>query len=340
MKPDEINEIAAHLNHLLEEVEARADPEVAATVAQLVDGLQRIHAEGLRRLVELLTEEPELFGRALDEPVISNLFYLYDLAVVDAEERVREALESVRVMARSHGGEIELMGVEDGVVRLRVRWSHDSVARDEETLRDGIEWALRERLPGFRRVEVEGLDAGRSAVEGTSGAAATGGGPGPLSAPSSGKQGRGGVPDGRSLPVLGQQSVVSEEKMERLQRRMEEAKERAAAEGLEAREPRWLEVTAAEDVSEAGLHGRLVDDVPVLLVRRGGELLAFRNLCPGSMLPLHFGELEDGELHCPWHGCRFDVASGERLEGDGPPLQRLPVEVDSDVVRVRVRETP
>ena len=39
------------------------------------------------------------------------------------EERVREALDEVRPYLESHGGDVELLGVEDGVVRLRLQGS-------------------------------------------------------------------------------------------------------------------------------------------------------------------------------------------------------------------------
>lgn len=81
---------------------------------------------------------------------------------------------------------------------------------------------------------------------------------------------------------------------------------------------------ALDDVAEDGaVAGRLVHGYPVLLVRTGGHLAAYRNTCPGSLLPLHLGGLEGGALRCPWHGCRFDPATGERLDGGGEGLQRL-----------------
>lgn len=327
MDPSELHELSEQLDGILEGIQERAEPEVAAAVAELLEGLQRVHAEGLRRIAELLTEAPELFDRALDEPVVSNLFFLYDLAVVDAEERVREALEAARVMVGSHGGELEVLGVEEGRVRLRVDWSHDSVSRELDTLRKGIEWALRERLPGFREVEIEGLeDRGGAAapvgtgVVGSARAAADGSTP------------------NRSLPVLDQESVVPEDRVRRLQRRMDDAKRRVASTGVEAAGgARTLEVAEVAELPPEGLHGSLVEDEPILLVLRGGEIRGFRNVCPGSMLPLHFGSLEDGRIRCPWHGCRFDAATGERVDVEGPRLERLPVTVSAGRVRVELR---
>lgn len=354
---EELNHLAAHLDQILEELVESAEPEVARGLVELVDGLQRVHGEGLRRAAELLARDPELMDEALSDPAVSNLFYLYDLAVVDAEERVRDALESARVMARSHGGELELVDVDDGMVRLRVRWTHDAVSREPGTLREGIEWALRERLPGFRGLEIEGLDGdldeedggepsgevfasddgyeppddlgrGAGGPVGVPGAAATGETAGPAD---------GEIDAGRSLPVLGDQSVVPEENVERMEEKVRRAKEEAAKRGAATdRSPRRVEVLEADALGGAVLHGELVEGYPVLLLRTGDGVRAYRNTCPGSMLPLHFGEREGESLVCPWHGCRFDAATGRREDGEGPPLARLEAGVEGDRIWVEV----
>lgn len=326
MEPHEFQELAGRLDAVLAGLQERVEPDVAAAVAELVEGLQRVHGEGLRRLAELLAEEPDLLERALDEPVVSNLFFLYDLTVVDPEERVHEALSSARTMVGSHGGEIEVLGVEEGRVRLRVDWSHDAVSREAETLRQGIEWALRERLPGFASVEIEGLDERRGSPAF----------PGTGSAPASRRAGGNGRGN-RGLPILGQESVVPERRVRALQRRLDEAKRRAGEVGVRAADgPRTLEVGTLGELPAEGLHGVLVEDEPILLMRHGEEIRGFRNVCPGSMLPLHFGALEEGRIECPWHGCRFDAATGERLGGEGPDLERFAVTVAGGRVRVEV----
>lgn len=342
MDTEEINELAARLDGILEAVESRAEPEVAAAVAELLEGLQRVHAEGLRRLADLLRDEPSLLERALEEPVVSNLFYLYDLSVVDQEERVRRALDAAGVMARSHGGEIEVLAVEDGRVRLRVEWSHDSVSREAGTLREGIEFALRQRLPGFRGVEIEGLEG---EAEGPPEAEAAGAdGPAPGFAPVDGgadvmygPPGEGEDAGGRSLPVVGERSRVPEEKMERLRDRMRDAD---GPEGAGALPRERVEVVPLDDLAAGELQGFMVREhqVPVLLVRvAGAGVRAYRNVCPGSMLPLHYGTLEEGEIHCPWHGCRFEAATGRPVSEEAEaPLERFPTETEGGAVWVEV----
>ena len=67
------------------------------------------------------------------------------------------------------------------------------------------------------------------------------------------------------------------------------------------------------------------DRLPVLLCSVGDEVFAYRNACGRGVLPLHLGTLVDGEINCPWHGCRYDARSGHLLAGAGADLESFPV---------------
>ncbi len=54
------------------------------------------------------------------DEVVAGLLLLHGLHPLDVETRVRQALESVRPLLRSHGGNVELLEVREGVVRLRL----------------------------------------------------------------------------------------------------------------------------------------------------------------------------------------------------------------------------
>lgn len=321
MRPEEVEALSERLNGLLAELEREADPDLLEAVAELVEGIQRVHAEGLRRVAELLAEDRSRFARALDDPVVSNLFFLYDLALVDERARAEAALESVRPLARSHGGEIELVGVEEGVVTVRLHGACHGCPSSTATLRGGIERMLADKLPGFARLEV---------VEGANGRGTAGRDPAPRSA--------------ADLSPTGDASVVPEETLVRLERRLSGSRERGTnggpadeapgVAGAAGGEP--ADVAPLEELPPDGLFGSLVGDFPVLLVPLDGGVAAFRNACPGSPLPLHLGRREGEAVICPWHGCRYDARTGERQDGDGPPLERLPVSTEGGRVRVEL----
>jgi nitrite reductase/ring-hydroxylating ferredoxin subunit len=55
---------------------------------------------------------------------------------------------------------------------------------------------------------------------------------------------------------------------------------------------------------------------------------------------LRFGTLQGAELRCSWHGCRYDVRTGHRLDGGPGRLAVLPVAVENGEVRVAVDVEP
>lgn len=60
------------------------------------------------------------------------------------------------------------------------------------------------------------------------------------------------------------------------------------------------------------------------LVAIDGALLAHATTCPHWLGPLEDAAVIDGAVRCPWHGWRFDVASGCRLGAAGPALPPAP----------------
>ncbi|MFP4200362.1 MAG: NifU family protein [Clostridia bacterium] len=70
-------------------------------------------------------------------------------------EKVVEVLDQVRPGLQSHGGDVELVDVseEDGVVSVRLTGACAGCPMATMTLRNGIERALKERIPEVTEVE-------------------------------------------------------------------------------------------------------------------------------------------------------------------------------------------
>lgn len=66
---------------------------------------------------------------------------------------VKDAMREVQAYARSHGGDIDLLGVnEEGDVRIRFRGTCVGCPMSAITLRLGIEERLKTLVPGVRKV--------------------------------------------------------------------------------------------------------------------------------------------------------------------------------------------
>lgn len=52
------------------------------------------------------------------------------------------------------------------------------------------------------------------------------------------------------------------------------------------------------------------------VVEAAGELIVHSTLCPHMLGPLGGSPVENGVIECPWHGYKFDIATGQQA-GDG-----------------------
>jgi len=69
------------------------------------------------------------------------------------EEKVKEAIESIRPALQSHGGDIELVGTgEDNTVKVRLQGACQGCPGAAMTMRAGVERILKEQVPEVKEV--------------------------------------------------------------------------------------------------------------------------------------------------------------------------------------------
>jgi Fe-S cluster biogenesis protein NfuA/nitrite reductase/ring-hydroxylating ferredoxin subunit len=85
------------------------------------------------------------------------LLLLYGLHPLTLDERVSKALDKVRPYLDSHGGNVDLLGITDGVVRLRMQGSCKSCPSSSMTLKLAIEEAIYAAAPDVVAIEAEGI---------------------------------------------------------------------------------------------------------------------------------------------------------------------------------------
>ncbi len=69
------------------------------------------------------------------------------------KERVEKALETIRPALQADGGNIELVDVIDGVVKVRLTGACGGCPMSQMTLKMGVERALKQQVPEVKRVE-------------------------------------------------------------------------------------------------------------------------------------------------------------------------------------------
>ena len=105
-------------------LEEMPDPCVRTQVVELVQGIMQLHAVGLEQMLDIIRRTgaagDDIVDRFTRDSLASGLLLLHDLHPVPFAERVTQAVEKVRPLLKSHGGDVELLGIDEGVVRLRL----------------------------------------------------------------------------------------------------------------------------------------------------------------------------------------------------------------------------
>jgi Fe-S cluster biogenesis protein NfuA/nitrite reductase/ring-hydroxylating ferredoxin subunit len=114
-----------------------------------------MYGAGLERIVALVG--PEAHDALARDELVSGLLMIHDLYPVPLEERVMQALDTVRPYMESHGGNVELLGIEDGVAKLRLEGSCKSCRASSSTLELAVRRALEEAAPDLEGMDVEGV---------------------------------------------------------------------------------------------------------------------------------------------------------------------------------------
>jgi Fe-S cluster biogenesis protein NfuA/nitrite reductase/ring-hydroxylating ferredoxin subunit len=157
--PTEGQELLDRVEQLTAAIDASADPFLRATVDELVSAIIELYGEGLTRIVHAVSEQGDdsLLRRLAGDSVIGSLMLIHDLYPVPLEVRVQEALASVRPYMESHGGDVELLRLEDGVAHLRLVGHCHGCPASAATLELAIKEALDDAAPDLLGLEVEGV---------------------------------------------------------------------------------------------------------------------------------------------------------------------------------------
>jgi nitrite reductase/ring-hydroxylating ferredoxin subunit len=104
--------------------------------------------------------------------------------------------------------------------------------------------------------------------------------------------------------------------------------------------PVYRDLLDAGSLADGGIQAMDVDGTSILIVRVGSDFYAVMNRCGESPLPLEYSVISGTELTCSWHGCRYDVRTGARVDGVEGRLQVFPVRVEEGRVRIAADVEP
>ena len=69
------------------------------------------------------------------------------------EEKVKNTLQAIRPMLQGHGGDVELISIEqDNTIKVRLQGACSGCPSAQITLKDGVERLLKEKVPEVKEV--------------------------------------------------------------------------------------------------------------------------------------------------------------------------------------------
>lgn len=152
----DVGAVAEQVERLLDQL-AEAGPLAAERAESLVRALMGLYGAGLGRILDQVGAQAPQAVRALaDDPLVAGLLSLHDLHPIDTRDRVEQALDDVRPYLGSHGGDVSVLAVEDGVVRLRLEGTCDGCPSSQATLEGAVESAILTAAPEVVHIDVEG----------------------------------------------------------------------------------------------------------------------------------------------------------------------------------------
>lgn len=285
---------------LVRKIENLADPEARATAVALVQALMEFHGAGLERLMEIVADTGEsgyaVFDSLAKDDLVGNMLLLYGLHPTPLETRVTQALDKVRPYLDSHGGNVELLGIDNGVVRLRMQGSCKSCPSSSMTLKLAIEEAIFAAAPDVVSIEAEGVSE-------------------PVQTSQSGFV-QIGKPSMNPSVIIGTGSGQSN--------------------GYNSKqEPVWTDVDQIASLAQSSVQMVDVRGRSILFCRLGEKFYAYGNHCPGCRQPLHDARLELTNLICPHCRQQYDVIrAGRGLDQPALHLEPFPLLFEQGRARV------
>ena len=156
-------EFQAHteqIERLVQRVSDLADDGARSTALELLQSLMDLHGAVMSRVVEVLTESGESGRNALaklgSDPLVCGLLVLYGIHPVSLEDRVARAIEKVSPQLRKQSGTVELLGISEAVVRVKIQSSANGCGSNPDALKLTVEQAILEAAPDVVQVLVEG----------------------------------------------------------------------------------------------------------------------------------------------------------------------------------------
>jgi Fe-S cluster biogenesis protein NfuA/nitrite reductase/ring-hydroxylating ferredoxin subunit len=157
---EKATEQGRRIQELVEKIETVADPNARMLAQECIQSILEFYGAGLQRILYTVrncdTKEAGTMEALTGDSLVSGLLLIHGLHPISLETRFLKALEKVRPYLQSHGGNVELVSLEQGRAKLRMLGACDTCASSAVTLELALRQAIQEACPDLSEFEVEG----------------------------------------------------------------------------------------------------------------------------------------------------------------------------------------
>jgi Fe-S cluster biogenesis protein NfuA len=146
------------IEDLVARMETTGDPAMRAVAQELLQAVIELHGIAFERILDAvaeLTNGDQALQTIATDDLVSKVLSLHGIHPVDLEKRVATALEKARPYLQSHGGNVELVSVDEGNVLVRLQGTCGSCSSSTETLKSKVESAIYDAAPEVAAVIAE-----------------------------------------------------------------------------------------------------------------------------------------------------------------------------------------
>jgi Fe-S cluster biogenesis protein NfuA len=154
MSPDDQ---AQRIQQLIDRIEALPDPDTRDLMQECLQGVLALHGTGLERILKLVSVNTPLRDTLVNDDIVRGLLLIHSLHPIPLEARMHQALDKVLPYIHSHGGNVELVSLDDGVAKLRLQGTCKTCTASTITLELAVKGAIAEFCPDLLGMEVEGI---------------------------------------------------------------------------------------------------------------------------------------------------------------------------------------
>jgi hypothetical protein len=151
-------EWAAKIEELVRRAESLTNPEAKRVALELLRVVMEFHAAAVDRILEIVNEKDggsSIIRSLAEDDLASSVLLLHDLHPDDFDTRVQRAVDKLRLRLNPRGADLALLGVEDGLVRLRYKVPRNGHLESVKAL---IEDTVLGMAPETSEVIIEGLE--------------------------------------------------------------------------------------------------------------------------------------------------------------------------------------